>query len=398
MVFFSGGLAKNGLTTSLFNLLANLDTSKKNYYITFRASAVKPNQEMLLQLPEGVGYIATKGKVNLNLFKKVLWVLVKLRKFPVGWMMKILKKDLQLEMRRHYGTADIHTLVHFTGYDDSTILKYSAFENNSVIYVHSDMTQEVNVRKIQRKDVLEYAYANYDKVAMVTEDIREATNTFVKQPKQLYVAHNLIDYKGIRERGEQELAFDEYTRCNKTFEEVRDIINSPAKKLVNVGRFSPEKGHQRLIDSFAKVLKEEPNAYLFIIGGNQFKNSYAKLCDYVKGLPCADHVVLILSMSNPLPLVKACDGFVLSSFYEGFGLVLAEADILGIPVVSTDIVGPRLFMQKYGGVLVPSSKPGIEEGIRKLIKGEVKPLTVDYAEYNKNAVEEFEALLVPTEE
>ncbi len=398
VVFFSGGLAKNGLTTSLFNLLANLDTDKKNYYITFRASAVKPNQEMLLDLPQGVNYIATTGKVNLNLFKKILWVLVKLRKFPLPLMMKILKKDLQLEMRRHYGDANIHSMIHFTGYDDSTILKYSVFENNSVIYVHSDMVQEVNVRKIQRKDVLQYAYQAYDKVAMVTEDIREATGQFLKAPKELNVAHNLIDYQGILERGAKELAFDSYTRCNKTFEQVQEIVRSDAKKLVNVGRFSPEKGHRRLIDAFAKVLKEEPNSYLFIIGGNQFKNSYGKLCEYVETLPCADHIVLILSMSNPLPLVKACHGFVLSSLYEGFGLVLAEADILGVPVVSTDITGPRLFMQNHGGVLVPSSKPGIEQGIRKLLKGEVKPLTVDYAKYNQDAVAEFEALLETNKE
>lgn len=393
VVFFSGGLAKNGLTTSLFNLLANLDTKEKNYFITFRASAVKPNQEMLLDLPDGVNYIATTGKVNLNLFKKGLWILVKMRKFPLPWMMKILKRDLQLEMRRHYGTADIHTMVHFTGYDDSTILKYSVFENNSVIYVHSDMQQEVNVRKIQRKDVLQYAYGAYDKVAMVTEDIREATNKFLKQQKELNVAHNLIDYDGIVERGQRELKFDDYTRCTHTFEQVQEIVHSSAKKIINVGRFSPEKGHRRLIDSFVKTLKDHPDSYLFIVGGNQYKGSYQQLCDYVATLPCANRIVLILSMSNPLPLVKACDGFVLSSLYEGFGLVLAEADILGVPVVSTDITGPRLFMQQHGGLLVPSSKPGIEQGIRKLLGGEVKPLTVDYRKYNEDAVNEFLALL-----
>ena len=393
VVFFSGGLAKNGLTTSLFNLLANLDTEEKNYFITFRASAVKPHQEMLLQLPEGVNYIATKGKMNLNFFKKGLWMLVKMRKFPIGWMMKILKRDLQLELRRHYGTADIHTLVHFTGYDDSTLLKYSVFEKNSVVFVHSDKHQEVNVRKTQRKDMVEYSFNHFDKVAIVTEDIREHTAQFVKNKEKIKVSHNLIDYDGIVERGGKELKFDDYTRCNIPFEQVQEIVNSSAKKIINVGRFSPEKGHRRLIDAFAKVWKDHPDTYLFIVGGYQYKGSYKQLCDYVETLPCADRIVLILSMSNPLPLVKACDGFVLSSLYEGFGLVLAEADILGVPVVSTDITGPRLFMQQYGGMLVPSSKPGIEQGIRKLLKGEVTPLTVDYHQYNQDAVNEFLALL-----
>ena len=83
-----------------------------------------------------------------------------------------------------------------------------------------------------------------------------------------------------------------------------------------------------------------PDSALVIIGGNQWGGLYDELCAYAATLPCADRIVLILSMENPLPLVKACDGFVLSSYYEGFGLVLAEADILGLPVISTARTSP----------------------------------------------------------
>ncbi len=393
VLLYVGNLSQNGITTSVLNLLHNLDCSEKNYYVTFRAGLVKPNQETLLKLPQGVNYIATTGKMNLSFFKKVFWVLIKYHKAPLKPVMKWLQKDLKMDLRRHYGTIPIDSIVHFTGYEDIKILLYSAFEKNNVIYVHSDMEQEVKVRKNQRKNVLEYAYKHYDHVALVAEDLLEVTRKFLKKPRPLDIAHNVIDYQGIQERGKQELAFDSYTCCNKTFEEVQSIVQSDAKKLVSVGRFSPEKGHRRLIEAFSKVLKDEPNSYLFIIGGNQYNGLYDELTEYVETLPYADRIVLILSMSNPLPLVKACDGFVLSSFYEGFGLVLVEADILGVPGVSTDITGPRLFMQKHGGVLVPNSTEGIEQGIRKLFNGEVKLLTADYEEYNNNAINEFLALL-----
>lgn len=393
VMLFAGSLAKNGITTSVLNLLNNLDTTERNYYVTFRANSVRPNQEILLSLPEGVNYIATTGKMNLNIFKKLVWVLCKSGKLPCSFMMKILKEDLQLELRRHYGDARFDTMVQFSGYEYGKILLYSVFENNSVIYVHNDMVQEATVRKNQRKDVLKYAYEAYDHVALVTEDLVEPTTVIAGKERSFDLAHNLINYDSILERGSKEIAFDPYTQSNIPFERVVEILNSPAKKIVNVARFSPEKGQRRLIDAFQRVLKDEPDSYLFIIGGNQFKGMYKELCEYVENLPCADHIVLILAMSNPLPVVKACDGFILSSFYEGFGLVLVEADILGLPVVSTDIVGPRVFMQKQGGVLVEDSEAGVEDGLRRLISGEIPKLTVDYAEYNRNAVKEFEALL-----
>ena len=87
------------------------------------------------------------------------------------------------------------------------------------------------------------------------------------------------------------------------------------------------------------------------------------------------------------------DCFILSSFYEGFGLVLAEADILGLSVVSTDVIGPRNFMLKHGGTLVPDSEDGILEGLRMLGENRVKPLNIDYDEYNERAIGEFEELL-----
>ena len=77
----------------------------------------------------------------------------------------------------------------------------------------------------------------------------------------------------------------------------------------------------------------------------------------------------------------------------GFGLVLVEADILGLRVISTDIPGPRGFMRKHGGVMVENSENGILKGMHMLHDGQVEKLTVDYAQYNREAVQEFESVL-----
>ena len=51
-------------------------------------------------------------------------------------------------------------------------------------------------------------------------------------------------------------------------------------------------------------------------------------------------------------------------------------------------------MEKYGGMLVEDSVTGIADGIARCIRGEVKKtLQCDYAEYNKEAVKQFEDMV-----
>ena len=390
---YVGNLAQNGITTSAMNLLQHVDRDKYNFFLTFETQKVKPNKEILHKLPKGVRYIATTGKINLTFWQKVVYLLFHARLFPLKPYMWMMRDAYPMEIRRNYADAQFSDVIQFNGYETKKILLYSAFRANRVIYVHSDMEMEIRTRQNQRRNVLQYAYDTYEEVAVVTEDLVEATRGFITNGRSVKLARNLIADQSIREKSERPIAFDEKTLCNVPFETLLQTIDGPEKCIISVGRFSPEKGHRRLLDAFNRVWQERPESNLIIVGGNQRDGLYRELCAYAASLPCHAHVILILSMSNPFPLIKACDGFILSSFYEGFGLVLVEADILGLPVVSTDITGPRCFMQENGGMLVEDSQAGLETGLRKLLNGEVPKLTVDYDAYNRNAVQDFYNLL-----
>ena len=116
-------------------------------------------------------------------------------------------------------------------------------------------------------------------------------------------------------------------------------------------------------------------------------------CEYVESLECKNNIILIKTLSNPYSILKKCDYFVLSSFYEGFGIVIAEADILKKPVISTDILGPRKFIKDNGSCLVENSEKGLESGIQRLLNNEIKVMNVDYEKYNQEALEEFYDLI-----
>lgn len=394
ILLYLGNLDQNGITTSGLNLLKNLDTTEYNYFVSFPAEKAKTHQDVLAGLPEGVCYFPIQGVFNLSYIKKKIWLAFNKGRLPAAPVMALLKNDWQLEIHRTFGDAPFHSAIQFNGYETKMILLFSQFKCKNAIFVHSDMVKEIELKDNQRNSVLKYAYKHYDKVALVTEDIEKSTASFVNKTHNFVLARNIIAYDEIVERGNGEIKFDEgVTQSNKTLDEVKEILESDAKVIISVGRFSPEKDHKRMIDCFNNVWQDNKNTYFVIIGGIQRDDIYDDLCKYVKTLPCGNNVVLILSMTNPLPIVKACDGFILASHYEGFGLVLAEADILGLPVVSTDITGPRTFMQKNNGTLVENTQKGVEDGFRMLIEGKVPMMTTDYKVYNETALKEFKSII-----
>ena len=393
VLIYTGNLARNGITTSLQSLMSCVDHEKYNYYLTFISEKIKNNKAALKTFANEVNYIATTGDMNLTILDRVVRKMFKSKLISASAYMKLCGNRVAQGFERSYGGAKIDAAIQFNGYEQEVILQFSTFSGVKSIYVHNDMVQEIATKGNQRRDVLRYAYNNYDHVAVVTQDIFLPTYKISGKKENITVARNVIDYRSVLEKGMAELGPDSYGKCSAEAEILFQAVNSDSKKFVNIGRFSPEKGHERLIRAFARVQRQEPNSHLFIIGGYDGQDSFATLEKLVRDLNLADRVFLLLKMDNPHCILKRCDYFVLSSFYEGFGLVLAEADILGKPVVSTDIPGPRGFMSQNGGTLVENSEEGIYEGMRRLAAGKIAPMNVDYKSYNQQVVLEFEALL-----
>jgi CDP-glycerol glycerophosphotransferase len=125
----------------------------------------------------------------------------------------------------------------------------------------------------------------------------------------------------------------------------------------------------RLLDAFEQLHKEHPDTSLVILGG--YGELFEKTVEKAQSLKAAADVAVIKYLSNPYALLKRCDYFVLSSFYEGLPVVITEADLVGLPCISTDIPGPHAFMNRYGGLLVENSTEGVLDGMKKCLAGDV---------------------------
>ena len=122
-------------------------------------------------------------------------------------------------------------------------------------------------------------------------------------------------------------------------------------------------------------------------------NLYDETLAHTRALRASDHIILIRAVTNPMPILKRCDLFLLSSYYEGQGIVLMEAATLGIPVMACDVSGCHSFLKKYGGLLLEDSEAGLLHGMQLFAEGKVLPLHIDAECINRTSAAQVEALI-----
>jgi len=105
-------------------------------------------------------------------------------------------------------------------------------------------------------------------------------------------------------------------------------------KISSVGHLHKQKNHSNLIRA-VDILKNDKkvNCQVIIAGEGPERNAIETLVDHKK---LANEITLVGSISNPISLMEESDLLVLSSDYEGFGMVIVEALSVGTTVVSTD--------------------------------------------------------------
>lgn len=389
VILYLSALENNGITTSSLSLLSMIDLSRRNYVICYKDERDREVFQRLAILPETVGIMAME-RIDFSMSELLAKILYYKCKCNFGFLQKKLERLYDREYRKCFAGIRVDTIVHYTGYESDIIRIIGKSNKKRVIYVHNDMEREIALKNYQHYETLRKAYQSYDKVVCVTEDIVPATKRIGGGLGHYIVCNNCHDAELVRRKAQQKIEFSKETESTHSVEQIKHILEEDTKKFITIGRYSPEKGHRMLLDAFADYLATGKQAYLFIIGG--YGSMYQKMIEYVRERKLVQNVILIRNMRNPMPILKECDLFILSSLYEGLGLVILEAASLSIPVISTDIEGPRGFMQQYGGTLVEAGKEGILEGIRLYGEKRVKKLEIDFKNYNDKCVEQFESI------
>jgi glycosyltransferase involved in cell wall biosynthesis len=218
------------------------------------------------------------------------------------------------ELERKYGLFQLkvanltlsHRLVNLARIDG---VKYCIHEN---IY-ESNLAGRSGIKKYLRRLRLRKIYNSKD-IIVVSDGVRKSLKEINGlRPRTIRTIYNAIDVDAIKKLS-----------C-----EVNPYGGS--RYIVHVGRLAiREKRHDVLLAAFKKMHSDYK---LILVGDGPDRD---RIEDLIHQMNLDEQVVLAGFHTNPYPVIRDSMLLVLSSDYEGFGVVLAEALSLETAVVSTN--------------------------------------------------------------
>jgi glycosyltransferase involved in cell wall biosynthesis len=121
--------------------------------------------------------------------------------------------------------------------------------------------------------------------------------------------------------------------------------------FITIAALEYKKGHDILINAFAKAFKNNPGYRLIVVGEGPMKAELIKLAENHN----AGETIQFTggkSKTEILELLDNADVMVLASRVETFGVVLIEALSRGLPVIGTRSGGPEYIIQEHCGILI----------------------------------------------
>jgi L-malate glycosyltransferase len=248
--------------------------------------------------------------------------------------------ELFKEYKEKFGQPDI-IHAHFGLWSGYCAMMLS--EKTGIPFVLTEHTTYLAEKKYSAKELfyLKVVYSKASKLIAVSDSLRSKMH-YLLHDKKIDVIPNIVDTG--------KFAFDE---------------NSD-NYIFSLGNLIEQKGFDTLIKAFAGAfpLKDGPS---LVIGGEGYLKP--KLIRLAHQLNINEKVFFTgtLTRSQVAERMQSAKAFALTSRFETFGIVFAEALACGLPVLATKCGGPEEYINDSNGVLCePDNIPEIIEGLKKL--------------------------------
>ena len=257
-----------------------------------------------------------------------------------------------LKLAKALKEADID-VIHCNRIKELQLAVYASFLVKKKIKIISHIHGINRCRGFKRKLFFKLFSRKVKALIGCSENVKKDIITnFPKMLQKAYHVPNSIDYNKyhnatVNQSQRSDIGLDK-----------SDFVFFLAARLVET------KGHDLLINSFAKLAEEKSNVKLLLAGEGRLRDKLQERCKKLNITP----KVIFLGQREDVPeLLKQSDAFTLSSVNEGFGLCLIEAMAAGIPIIATGNGGPKQIIgQHYGFYVEDRTVENFYSGMKKV--------------------------------
>ena len=340
ILFFIESLGGGGAEKVLSTIVKQIDTQRFDVTVCVITAGGTYDEEVakhvrllsLLKQPEtyrGVG----KFWYGLKYHMIYDWL-------PLSWVYKLFlpqKSDVEIAFVEGFAT------------------KLLSFSTNSkskrIAWVHCDLkNQPWPIQKgiYKSKEEETNVYRRYHKVVCVSKQAEGVMKEYYGLSNTMTI-YNPLDSKEISYLARQPIMMN---------------VDTTKFNMISVGRLERVKGFDMLIPIIRNLCENGVNVHLWIVGEGTEEKALKQLV-LENGL--GNDVTFTGFMKNPYALMSKMNLFICSSRAEGFSLVLAEAMLLGLPVVSMNCAGPRELIRLCGVGTLCDSFERLEQEILKRV-------------------------------
>lgn len=303
--FFSGDITRSGGTERVSTVIANELQRDEELNISF-LSLWENHKEPFYNINQNIKRDVLFEKETTGIYH-FLGYIRRTRRFA-----KTNKIDILIDID---GILDMYSIPAVFGLK-TKIVSWEQFNYYQNPYV--------NYRKRTRKLAAKYA----DAIVVIT-----------KEDKKYYK-------QNLRIKNKIEQIYNPITIKNNN-----GSYDIDSKTILSVGRITEQKGFDMLVDVAKHVFDKHPDWNWIIIGDGEDKE---RIKSKIKEYEIDNNISIINNVKNIEDYYKKSAMYVMTSRYEGFGLVLTEAQVFHLPCVSFKCpAGPsEIIKDRVNGYLI----------------------------------------------
>lgn len=308
------------------------------------AGAEKVAIDIMLDLQEEFDfyYVSPYGEIAEKL-KTYKLKYIPLNNFQIGEIRRVI----------HLIQPDIVHAHDFSASVVASLLK--SFTGNPKLISHIHCNAKENLIWGKKAILYRIALRKIDCVISVSEAIVEEAVFRKALRSKVKILGNPIDKARILQMAMAERQEDSaYSKRNGKKDDVY------LYDLIFVGRLSRQKNPQKFIKIIAMLKKAGQDVHTALIGEGELHNECKQ---FIQRYHLEQQVVMLGFLENPYPIIKNSRILCMTSEEEGFGLAVAEAMVLGVPVLVSEVGG----MKKLLGTQAEEFCKTEQEYVRKII-------------------------------